>query len=353
MRSIFIIFALTLPLVAKTTTSTPTAPVPSCCHDPLEGQPDLFKRYDQILSVNAEFLYWSIAEGSLDYAIEMRQDAWGPTPSFAQGRFKNASYGVDPGFRIGFLFFRAPNFWEIRWQYTRMTSRGEDHAEKPDAPNQFLTGTFPHIFTNPLTGAHSRIHFNYNVFDWYVDRVFFPNPHLRLRVIGGATLAWMNQDWKVVYNDSKPDFTTIRNCWNFTGAGFKTGTMFDWYWTGNLYMTAKAFFGLLLGSYSNRAEQKTTFQRALGDNPAIPLRNTHYGDARPTMTGQIIFGPSYQKNFCSTRLELFAGFEMNMWLNLQEVYRSTQASAEVAKETWVNNSMLSLYGLTARISLDF
>ncbi len=344
-----IVFCLPLIAMAKQTPTT----YECCCYDELEGEPDLFKRYDQVFSGSAEFLYWSVTEGGLDYALKMKRDAWGPTPTFAQGHFKNATYGMDPGFRLGFLFFRAPHYWEVRWQYTRMTSRGKNSASKPAEPQQFLTGTFPHILTNPLTGAHSRIHLNYNVFDWLVDRVFFPNPHLRLRVVGGATVAWLDQDWKVIYNDASPFFTTIRNRWDFVGAGLKTGTMFDWYWTWDLYMTAQGFLGVLMGSYSNRAEEMTTFQPTNADNPTVPVRDAHYKDARPAMTAQMMVGPSYQKNFCSNRLEIFAGFEMNVWFNLQEVYRSTQAAAQFAKETWMSSGMLALYGLTTRITLDF
>lgn len=350
MKWILLIVVSFLPLSGM---SKQQAEVEYCCYDELEGEPDLFKRYDQIVSGSVEFLYWTIAESGLDYALKMQRDAWGPTPSYAQGYYKNATYGMDPGLRLGFLYFRAPHYWEIRWQYTRMTSRGENSAQKPDQPEQFLTGTWPQITTAPLTGAHSKLHFNYNVFDWLVDRVFFPNPHLRLRLLGGAAVAWMDQDWKVIYNDATPFFTTIRNRWSFIGAGLKSGTIVDWYWTGDLYMTAQGFFGLLIGSYSNRSEQTTTFQPTGADDPTVPVRDGRYKDTRPTVTGQMIFGPSYQKNFCSSRLEIFAGFEMNVWFNLQEVYRSTQAAASMAKETWINSGLLSLYGLTTRVSLDF
>lgn len=339
-----------LSFLALAVTAESTQP---CCYDELEGEPDLFRRYEQVFSANAEFLYWNIGEGALDFALKMKQDAWGPTPSFAQGDFEKATFGYDPGFRLGFLFFRALHFWEIRWQYTRLTSRGHNHIEKPDAPLEFLTGTFPHILTNPLTAAHSRIHLNYNAFDWLVDRVFFPNPHLRLRVVGGGTLAWISQDWKVLYNDATLNFTTVRNRWSFVGAGLKAGTMVDWYWTWDLYMTAQGFCGILMGSYSNRAEQNTTFQPTGADNPEVPVRNAHYSDARGTVTAQMLFGPSYQKNFSCSRMELFAGFEVNTWFNLQEVYRSTQAAAALAKETWINTGLLTLYGLTTRLTIDF
>lgn len=351
MKWILLSFTLVCSLTAKSV-KEPT-PVQCCCYDELEGERDLFKRYDQIYSSSVEFLYWGLTEGGLDYALKMNQDAWGPTPSFAQGRFRRAEFDFDPGFRLSLLYFRALHHWESKWQYTRMTSRGDDRVTRPNSATQFLNGTFPQITTNPLTEARSKIHFNYNVFDWFITRVFFPNPHLKLRLAGGGSFAWMSQNWKVVYNDSVPNFTTICNRWAFAGAGLKTGTVVDWYWTGDLYMTAQVFFGLLMGSYSNRAEQNTTFQTTGADNPAIPVRKAHYKDGRGTFTTQFLFGPSYQKNFCSSRMELFAGFEMNLWSNLQEIYRSTQAEASLAKETWINTGQLTFYGLTTRLTVDF
>ncbi len=326
--------------------------LPGTYSEDCECDPDLFKKNDPAYSVHAEFLYWSVAEGALDYALKMRHDAWGPTPSFAQGSFETASYGLDPGFRLSLQYFRAPHYWEIRWQYTRMTSRGHDRAHRPSG-NRFLTGTWPQISTAPLAEAKSSLHLNYNVFDWMVDRVFFPNPHLRLRVIGGAITAWMDQEWLVRYVDSTPNSTNIRNRWHFIGAGLKTGTMVDWYWTGDFYMTGIGCFGILIGSYSNHSKQTTDFQPTPADNPAIPIRDTSYRDVRPTVTAQMLLGPSWQKNFSHNRIEIFAGLEMNIWFNLQEVYRSTSNTPALAKETWINNSMLALYGLTTRLSVDF
>ena len=158
----------------------------------------------------------------------MDSGPWGPTDCYAQGQFENAKYGIDPGFRLGFLYFRAPHYWEIRWQYTRMTNRGENKSNKPEPGNQFLTGTWPQITTLPLSEATSSIHLNYNVFDWLVTRVFFPNPHLRLRVLGGISTAWMDQNWEVSYSDSAGNTTKTQNRWHYVGAGLRSGTLVDW-----------------------------------------------------------------------------------------------------------------------------
>lgn len=318
-----------------------------------ETDSDLFKKDAQIYSAHAEFLYWTIAEGALDYALKMRREAWGPSPSFAQGKFEIANYDIDPGVRISLLYFRAPHYWELKWQYTRLTLAGRNSVSKPSANQRFITGTWPQITSAPLAQVTSRIHMNYNVFDMNVDRVFFPNPHLRLRVIGGAVAAWIDQDWKVRYLDATPNSTTIRNKWQFTGGGLKSGTMVDWFWTHDIYMTALGSFGLLVGNYANHAKQRTTVQILSTDNTAIPIRDASYQDIRPVFTTQMLLGPSWQKNYPKNRVELFAGLEMNLWFNLQEIYRSTSDVSFAAKQTWLNAGLLGLYGLTTRLTVDF
>ncbi len=344
---------LTASLCANSVKSSPKQPVKQPVEDPTDGGLDLFRKNVQVYSGHAELLYWTASEGALDYALRMRENAWGPSNSYAQGDFKVASFDLDPGFRLAVSYFRAPHYWEIKWQYTRMTLRGQSKTNKPSADQNYLTGTWPQIMSAPLAEAKSHIHLNYNVFDYSVDRVFLPNPHLRIRFIGGAIGAWMNQDWKIHYMDAALDSTTIRNRWDYGGAGLKLATLVDWYWTRELYMTAGGAFGALVGKYTNKSLQTTTVIPAAGDNSSVPLRNTYYADARPAFTAQLSFGPSWQRNLPKNRIELFAGFELNVWMNLQEVYRSTSGTASQDKQTWINSSLLALYGLTTRLTVDF
>ncbi|MBM3184165.1 MAG: hypothetical protein FJZ64_02540 [Chlamydiae bacterium] len=302
----------------------------------------------QVFSIHADFLFWRAQEGALDYALSMTQTA--PTPCWAEGNFETATFNGAPGFRVGGSFFRAPKYWEVWGLYTRLTDRGSNSAIRPGLANVFLTGTWPQIFSSPIATATSDIHLNYNVTDLFVTRVFLPNPHLRLRVLGGVTVAWINQFWKIQYNDGTGFYTKVGNRWDFTGAGLRIGTMFDWYWFQNIYLTGGTTIAGLAGSYNNSARQLSNFT---GYNPTIPLRNAYYSDARGVVTGQFYLGPSYQKNFTNLRFEVFAGYEWNGWFNLQEMYRSTSGNPDAAKETWMSTSLLLLQGLTARVTLDF
>ncbi len=344
--------ALSLPLFAapkNCCVETPPPPVDECV--PFDA--DLFKKDEQVFSGHLQFLYWTVEQGCLDYALKMTHSAWGPSDSYAQGRMESGSFGWDPGFRIALSYFRAPRYWEVWGSYTRLTARGTDHAYKPEAATEFLTGTWPQIVPGDLASAKSRLHMNYNVFDLLIDRYFIPNPHLRLRMMGGAAAAWMDQDWHVGYTDTAGLETAIRNRWKYAGGGLKLGVMVDWFWTNDIYVTALAMTGAFMGSYSNHSRQTTNYQPTVADDTSVPVRDMHFSDTRPAFTAQAIFGPSWQKNYTCYRVEVFAGYEFNLWANLNEIYRSTSGGPSAAKETWINSSWTGLQGLTTRLTVDF
>jgi hypothetical protein len=306
---------------------------------------DLFKRDTPAFSFHGSFLFWRVQESALDYALKM-QHASPSSTVYAQGKYHTATFDGEPGFRVAASYFRAPKYWEMWLQYTRLTARGKNSVERPDQSDRFLTGTWPEIIDTPLSKANSYIHLNYNVTDFFVDRFFNPNPHLRIRLLGGGTVAWMNQNWVVRYFNESEAITQIRNRWKFIGGGFRIGTMVDWYCGYDLYLTSSTTLATVLGSYHNQSMQTASTE-------TLPVRDAHYSDIRPAVSIQALLGLSWQKNFCSTRMEIFGGYELNSWFNLNEVYRSTSSSSAGAKETWINTGMIALQGLTTRATLDF
>lgn len=307
---------------------------------------DLFRRDVQVFSGHVSFLFWRVQEGGLDYALKMEHDS-PPGIVYAQGKYHRATFDGEPGFRLALGFFRAPNYWELWTQYTRLTGRGEDSVSAPHHADRFLLGTWPQVTVGPLSRATSNIHLNYNVGDFLVDRFINPNPHLRARFIGGATVAWLDQNWVIRYFNEETVTTQIQNRWEYIGGGLRFGSSFDWYTGGwDLYLTGQTTLAYLLGSYHNISHQTTVISD-------LRIRDAHYFDIRSAFAIQAMFGLSWQKNFCSNRVEAFAGYELNTWFNLAEVYRSTGGGISEAKETLINSSLLTLQGLTARVSVDF
>lgn len=304
---------------------------------------------------NVEFLYWKVKESSLEYAVKMDHAAASTSPVFANGNYKIAEFNWDPGFRASFGFYRAPHFWEMFWQYTWFYTKGSNHSRHNLASNKFINSSWETITSAPLSDATSRIDFHYQVGDYLVTRVFDPNPHLRMRFVGGITAAFIDQCWKVNYFNFTNDFDEIKNKWRFVGGGLRLGMTVDWYLSWELYFTGKASLGTLIGPYKNQARQRTSISTG-GYDPNIPIRDVTYNDARVAFNSQILLGLSYQNTFgeCSPwDLELFTGYEFNGWFNLHEVYRSSFSAPNAFKETNLNTGGIGLHGYTFRATIGF
>jgi hypothetical protein len=318
---------------------------------------DLFKKDRKAIFTNLEALYWATEESGLDYALKMKGPAWGPSNVFASGRYQRANFGWDPGFRLSVGYFNAPHYWDAYLQYTYFVNQGHSEAHKPHPANQFLTGTWPqpdpNSTTPALTKATSDVALHYHLIDLIATRRFHPNPHFRMRLFAGMSMAWLKQFWKIHYVDNSGHKSNIRNHWRFTGPGIKTGLTLDWYLgRADIYLTGTATGGFFGGYYRNVSKQTTTFT-ATGFDSSIPIRNAHYRDVRVAGLAQISAGPSWQKAFAKMRTEIFLGYEVNLWMNLHEVFRSSSGTPQAPKETWKDQSAIALQGFTLRWNLDF
>ncbi len=303
--------------------------------------------------VSTEFLYWTADEGALDYAIKMNRPAWGPSDAFATGKYQTAAYEFRPGYRLSLAWYNEPKYWEITGQYTWLYDKGSDRTNKPSEPDLFVNSTWNTITADPLRKATSLIDLHYHLGDVYVARIFDPNPHLRLRLIGGLTLAHIEQSWKVRYSNFLDEHDRIKNKWRYFGGGLRLATTVDWFWFWQVYLTGKVSFATLLGTYKNQAIQRTNVALTPQDNPEINVRDITYDDHRFAFHTQFLVGPSFQLPCECWSMEIFAGYEFNIWMNLQEVYRSTQSGPSGAKETRLATGLFGLHGLTARLTIGF
>lgn len=301
---------------------------------------------------NTEFLFWTVNEGALDYAIRMEHPAWGSSDAFAQGDYKIAEYDWCPGFRISGGWYNEPHYWEVIAAYTWFYDKGHRKETHSLDSDKFINSTWVTATPDPLQRAKSIIDLHYHLGDLLATRVFDTNPHMRLRLIGGVTTAYIDQSWKVRYSNFNHNFDQIKNRWHYFGGGIRLGLSIDWYWTGCLYFTGKVTLATLMGHYRNRAIQRTNFNPG-PDDTSIPIRDGDYEDWRFAFQAQYLLGPSYQRVFDCWHYELFAGYESNIWLNLQEVLRSGASGPSGPKETNRSTGMFGLQGLTARFTVGF
>jgi len=319
---------------------------------------DLFRKNQWVIFTNVDFLLWNVNESALDFAIKMQEPSWSSSETYASGKYKNATFGWDPGVRVAVGYFNAPHYWDVVGQYIFLHANGENTIHAPHAADEFLNGTWigPDFNTtntaSPLKKAHSQIDLYYNVADLYCSRRFHLNPHFRLSLFGGATAAFIHQIWHVRYTDIEQDLSKIKNKWSFNGAGPRVGILLDWFITHNFYFTGLISNAILSGVYTNHSFQNTNAIVPEADN-TLPFRNTHFKDVRLVYTAQFSLGPSWQKVCRKVRTSVFIGYEFTVWNNLHEIYRSSLAGPTAGKDTYINTSVLALQGLTVRLNLDF
>jgi len=316
-----------------------------CCYEDIcdPCREHLFVERSQLF-IHTEFLYWAVEEGVLDYAVRMDQST-SADDTFAIGDYKVADFDWRPGYRVALSWYNCPHYWEVSGQYTWLYDKGSNTSFAPDDPDRFLNPTWQTITSGPFRKATSLIDVHYHVGDLFFARIFDPNPHLRMRLLGGLTTAYIQQSWKIRYSDFEGGFDHVKNKWRFFGGGIRLGTTVDWFWGCQFYFTGKVNFATLLGTYKNEARQITTDD--------VIVRDAEYDDHRFSFHAQFILGPSWQKPCECWSIELFAGYEFNIWLNLQEIIRSDLSPVPDAKESRHANGLFGTQGLTARLTLGF
>lgn len=297
---------------------------------------DLFHKEKKVIHIDPELLFWTIQSGSLYYAASPNHCASSFHTFIPTGRYERTKYDWTPGLRITMGFFHAPHYWNACAQYTFFTSYGSDHCKK-----QFLIPTWPSLDSD-VEKAKSSVRLQENLINLMVSRVFFPNPHLRLKILGGITAGAFENRWHVTYKDAI-NTNKIETKWTMWGIGPRIGVHFDWYWFCHIYFTGKATFGGILGGYHNRSNQKN----------CSPAASSHicYRDYRFAPNIQYFLGYSWQYCFKDNRVELVLGYEFNDWENLQEIYYfAVSPQTNIPR---MAQSNLMIHGAALRLTLDF
>lgn len=293
--------------------------------------------------VHGEFLYWGVAEGNMDYAVTF--DNTGViVPILTE--YKTADFDFCPGFRVAASYYNCPKYWEMTAQYTWMHNDGKNRSSTSD--RFALLPTRATFSGDTVDRASSKIEMDYQLGDLYAARVFDPNPHLRLRLFGGITLGYLKQEFDVQY-ETDDEFLTLQTVdteWRFFGGGFRMGVIADWFWGCQIYLTGRASFATLYGGYEHKDREFQTDD--FGD--LVVIVNSKYDDPRFAFHAQFMVGPSWQVPCDCWSFELFAGYEMNLWFNLNEGIYSPNG---LIGRTQYYQSVLGLHGLTLRLTLGW
>ena len=334
-----------------------------------------------------EFLWWTAQVGALDYIIR------GQTPSVtlggivnqnqlvgAVGTLKSPSYDWEYGLRasIGYRFPR--DFWELEALYTYFHSSSQETLGPPsgfdtlvtdtttndNSPSKALAGTFYDAPQTPIVRAKSSIHFNYNVGDLILARRLLKTDSIIMRKFISFTGAWLWQNWRFSCvggpSNKTPGIsgntTTGKENWKFSGGGLRLGLATDWFLGKGLSIDSKVSMAGYLGHYHHHSETFFGNQDlpTLGFNIAPQYaKNVLYNDTRLAFHTQFALLPAWGMMFKNWGIKMYVGYELNLWLNLHEVYKVAAISplSIDGRELTINRGLLGLHGLTSGVSVVF
>jgi len=311
---------------------------------------DLFRKNERVVFVNGEFLYWIASCGNKQYAFQYDRAVAGQI-NYGLGKYVFSKYDWDPGFRVAIGWFNAPKTYQVIGQFTWIKINNTNQINRSAPFDQPFVAAFPQYDTlngQELSSAKSKIKLNHELGDLIISRVWVPNLHCRLRLLGGLTGGEIQQKWSIFYTNVISEVEKVYNRWKFTGIGIRLGLDMDWFWTRHFYLTGKASCAPFIGKY-----------KYLGQ---ISVDSTQYADFkydqhRGAYNFQIYLGPSYQRSFTNNRFEIFAGYELNGWYNVHEVIINSLVSngTYLSKEIVpiINKGLFLMHGLTARLNIDF
>jgi Legionella pneumophila major outer membrane protein precursor len=315
---------------------------------------DLFSKDRECEYVDVEALVFKLLNNQAVGSIASSPSQQTPSQTYSQTseKIQNMKWLWRPGFRVTVGYFNAPKYWEVMGQYTWFEDRGHKTVKSPNPSEDYLrTGCYLPIdvygdpSTSKLTKIQATADLYYNDLSTLVTRNFYPNPHLRLRVIGGLTSMWAHQTTNLVNT-----FTGLADLNNkfhskYWGVGFKMGTSADWYWGKDFYITGKVFWAIVTGRWNTNTK--------VTDSSGQLYTQVSDSSYNATQNFQFIFGPSYQKSYEKMRWELFVGYEFNTWLGALTTYNYSLN----VPQGWVFPQKffedLTLTGVNVRLTLDF
>jgi hypothetical protein len=306
-----------------------------------------------------QYLYWTVTENYLDYAIQGVPTTPSPTPSGPGqlGSIQSARFDWRSGFRVGLQHNNCDRF-ETELEYTYFHDHGH-HSLTPN-PNTFTDATFLAVSASTpaitFTGSvRTKIAFDYNMAHLLLAKSILLTNYFSLRAQAGLVGGVITQDWRISYFGAPAGAasTFVTTDWKFYGAGLKGGANFEWVLWRKLTLLSKMNLSLIYGAYKNRINNFVVNNISATTNPSgqpYSLFNAHLFDHRFVTSIQFSLGPTYSWNWRSHECSVFVFYEINTLTNLQETYRSTEAGLVSSKDSNYTPGHITLHGVTVGLS---
>lgn len=276
------------------------------------------------------------------------------------GDVKTLEYDWDFGFRLNLGYRWGVSKWDLFAEYTYFHDKASESLRRdPDGsvyPYNYLKGLFLEFFGSYINHITTNIHLNYNTLDIILQRPIYESESVLFRFLFGGRGAWIDQDWKIRYyytaNPTIP-YQTVKNKWDFNGGGLRAGFNFEWLWWYGFGLHFQGTASAILGSYDNHYSNIEKDTSLTDSGNKYIAGNIHPKSTRIIPSYQCLIGLQWRKGWDKWAVNIFADWEINSWVDLNQTYRYPLNHYDEAKVGSWDRESVSLQGLTAGIKVEF
>jgi len=304
--------------------------------------------------VSVDFLWWTAEEGALSYAVKGQ-----PTPPSGQnigqsGDLEKSKFDWDPGVRASLAYRFCPSFWETELEYAYININGSNAFNAPSDLTRNLTSTYLKGGQFVISRAPSHLDLTHQTAHLALARRFLFEDHLILRLSMAFTGTWIDQEWEFQYQGTGGIKVKHDHDWSFKGGGMRLGFDTDWYIGKGFSLFGKVSGASYIGFYKNEIKAHTNNANTIFLEP-YDIQDTTYSDQRLVNNLQFLMGPRYGQQVSWWGFEIFAGYELNTWFNLQEQSQSAIEvnSPLITRPTILSRGILGYQGFTGQLKFTF
>ena len=268
-------------------------------------------------------IYWHTSE-TMEWAIQQTVENQSQTLSY-----KEVSYEVKPGFKVGFGIDLPHDHWDVLTQYTWFNTNGNDRFQGVII-SPFLCSKL--AFMNPYESAKMVANLRFNMFDLELRRNIEVTERLKLRPLIGLKGGWIDQALRTKWK--KNEITAYENLKNnFSGGGLQLGINGTWLFTPSFGLTSDFKAAFMWGHFYIEDDFKDTL-------------STHV----KTSVGNRNFGSLSIQGFLGFYLEIEPDFSSKFGYEIQDFFNQYQI---LDNATGTHSNDLILQGLTVSACLNF
>lgn len=312
------------------------------------------------VSIELDFLWWNVAQNSLEYAASKNYQTAGTGETAesgtgtmgVQGNIENASFGWEPGVRAALAYTFKGTPWFIAGDWTFLESASYQNLNAPAGTFAYLNGfNIGQQTQTRALSANSSLNFHYNLARLLLGTGWNIKKRLYFSLFVAPQASWIQERWLVNFIGTATSENYSK--WRYQGYGMGVGTKTDFYlgrgFSVDLGGSVAGQYGahdlhLLLNVFNGDGTLRTNLVTANAN-----------GNRRFLWTTQIAthLDWAFRTDRASTILSL--GYEMNGLYNINEQYRVNILTTfnDNSKTALYSDEPIFLHGLVASLTIGF